>query len=894
MGNGIERLIALSKEEKVHVFRNRKIKKSLSELYGGMGIQIRIRADVQCKIYFGNGIDVEMIKKLFEILPDIENLARLELINIPYIPTQIGKLLNLKNLIIQSSYLTELPLDFRYLKNLTELSLRLDNLINLPDWLFTLSNLAELDLFGAGIQEIPKGIEQLKELRVLDLCCTHLKRISPEILELNLPFKDFFNESGTDGIYFCDATCQSPPENILLGGNNRLKIYYNKHEMVEQNEVRVILLGLKGSGKTSLVQRLMEIEEGKHYYNSHKGWTEGISIKNVNSKSGGILHFWDFGGQEIMLSTHTLFLRDHCIYVIVLNARQGDEAERWLDYVSQYGRNSTVFIVNNHMDEADSSLPDINRLRRLYPELVKEESQIWELSCEKPDEYPLNQFYFKLTEEANRFFGKKIPLSWRNLNVMLSDMKKSGRKVNYITHKDYLKKCTDCGIELLEEKIEALNWLNEIGVVFTYGDPQAITSINALKILRPAWVTDAIYKIINYVPFGRENCLISHNNIRQALHEGKSENDTGNYYRDQEILFILDVMRQFGLSFCFNESLEFIPAVAKNEELREVREWEASRDKNTLDAIYQLSQMNCFQFQESNISLTQFYQIIINIVADYHVYPQMWRSGALFTDIHSLKILMFLQDRGKWGNELRLIVRGEREEKRHAAEFYQHILMYLKKYATNCRIDELVLLESGLKAHYFSVTTAKKTLLNEKGNMVYDSELDATINLFEDVIKKVVSNADIKVWQAVERLRSEVMAGNQRTDDALVCLNHLLKGMTLLQEKADLYLLQLQKMSENSETWMKQYSNALYHSEELFSKLQEIAENCNLQETEVSAIKDLLESRSEDNIEQETFGDKVKNALNMLATVVTITTADYSKIIGVFDCIYRIMESINK
>lgn len=152
-------------------------------------------------------------------------------------------------------------------------------------------------------------------------------------------------------------------------------MYYGNHALVPQSEVRVILLGIKGSGKTSIVQRFRELEDGQKHYKK-EGWTEGISINHIRCGEDGILHVWDFGGQEIMLSTHTLFLRDHCIYIIVLNARQGDEPERWLDYISQYGRNSTVFIVDNHMDEADNFRPDINKMRRMYPNLLDESSKI--------------------------------------------------------------------------------------------------------------------------------------------------------------------------------------------------------------------------------------------------------------------------------------------------------------------------------------------------------------------------------------------------------------------------------------------------------------------------------------------------------------------------------------
>ena len=66
------------------------------------------------------------------------------------------------------------------------------------------------------------------------------------------------------------------------------------------------------------------------------------------------LHVWDFGGQEIMHSTHQFFLTQRSLYLLVLNGRQGHEdadAEYWLNLIDSFGEDSPVIVVLNKIKE---------------------------------------------------------------------------------------------------------------------------------------------------------------------------------------------------------------------------------------------------------------------------------------------------------------------------------------------------------------------------------------------------------------------------------------------------------------------------------------------------------------------------------------------------------------
>lgn len=878
----------------IELRRNRRLNLPYEKLDYTAGVELKIKgAIIYCKIYFGRNVKPEIVTGLFDVLPNIGKLYSLELINIPLIPTKIKELHFLEILSIESKVLGFLPEEIKYLSQLTELSLRVEKLCALPKWVVSLKKLKILDLFGTQIKLIPENINELTNLEILDLCCTHIEKMPKSILDLNLTFKDHFNEEDAPGIYFCDSTCDDPSLDIIFGDRQRLKFYFDSCNVVYQNEVRVILLGKEGSGKTSLVQRMQELQYSKPFYKKNNSWTQGISIKDIHCENDGILHIWDFGGQEMMLSTHTLFLRDHCIYIIVLNARQGDEPDQWLDYINQYGKNSDVFIVNNHMDITDVSHIDVNRLRRVYSDIKINGNRIWTTSCKYPEKFLLKEFYEHLKIAAKKYFEQKIAFSWHSLNLKLGEMKKHGKPVNYLTHDDYLAICEKCSIVRPDEKNGALQWLNEIGTVFTYGDPLAIEKITEFKVLRPVWVTDAIYKVINNKDFQKDTCLITHEEIRKALLNGKSENKTESNYSNLEIGFILEIMRKFSLSFQCTKTCEFIPAMAKIEEFKEVADWVKNQDDTILDVVYNLSQKNRNRLQESSVNFTLFYQVIIKIVENYKEYPRMWRTGAIFKNIQGMEVLLFLQGKGKWDYEMRLIVRTQNTEKNRwiAASLHQSIFSFLGNFARNYKLDTKVLVRNNENNHYFSIERVSRILLNSNEFEQYDPELDQEINYCDDVLAKIAPYSITKLQSVVEQLRVEVKEGNKKTDTAVHILQSVLQNINLLQVKLMEYNDFVKEIKADSRRDINCLLEEIYNSSELKAKIQDILETCNLQEKEIAIIKDLNEELLE-CVNKGGILEKLKKGLTALSTGVTLATADYEKVMELFEIIKKLAENM--
>ena len=83
------------------------------------------------------------------------------------------------------------------------------------------------------------------------------------------------------------------------------------------------------------------------------------------------LNVWDFGGQEIMHATHQFFLTKRSLYLLVLDARQGEiegNIHYWLKIIQSYGADAPVLVVTNKSETHHLDLNEDATEARLCPE----------------------------------------------------------------------------------------------------------------------------------------------------------------------------------------------------------------------------------------------------------------------------------------------------------------------------------------------------------------------------------------------------------------------------------------------------------------------------------------------------------------------------------------------
>jgi len=456
--------------------------------------------------------------RLPESLDQMTELRKLDLDDnrLVRLPESLGRLPRLNSLDLFRNRLTALPESVGQLNELQHLDLAGNQLRDLPESFGKMTRLQELYLDGNQLSALP---ESLRELQALQALCLHGNEALGLPLELLGPSSDQIVSRG--------ATPVKPAEILdyyfrTRGGSRPL------------NEAKLILVGRGGVGKTCLVNRLVEDR-----FDRVEKKTEGIRVTqwnvNLNGEEAAQLRIWDFGGQEIMHSTHQFFLTQRSLYLLVLNGREGGEdadAEYWLQLIESFGGDSPVLVVLNKIKEHPF---DLNRraLQKKYPGI----RAFLQTDCE--DKTGLAELDSAIRSETGQLADLRaaFPASWFKVKDRLAGMKE-----NYLSFDRYREICRQLG-ELEPEAQERLaGYLHSLGIALNFKDDPRLRDTH---VLNPHWITNGIYKTLNSDRLAQQKGVLHLEDLAGIL-------DTKNYPRDKH-LFLLDLMKKFELCIEFPE-----------------------------------------------------------------------------------------------------------------------------------------------------------------------------------------------------------------------------------------------------------------------------------------------------------------------------------------------------
>ncbi len=327
----------------------------------------------------GNKAERNTIARLPDWLAELSGLQVLLLDN-----TLVDDFLPLSGLsVLQSLFFYNTPVaDLKPLAWLSELQklncskTPVDDLSPLAD----LSRLQTLHCSSTPVADL-SPLAGLTELRTLDCSNTRVTDLSPFWPKIQAGWPVRWTGHDLEfGIHVENCPLIIPPVEFAIEGPEAVVEYFEQlgDEGRPLNEVKVIFLGEGASGKTSLIKRLR-----KEKFDPKESQTHGIRIQKTPFDFGGetiTAHCWDFGGQEVNHATHQFFLSQRCVYVVVLNSRSDDKAEKWLKHASSFGGRSpvlVVLVVLNKIDENPSFEVGRKRLRKKYPNI----QDFFRLSC---------------------------------------------------------------------------------------------------------------------------------------------------------------------------------------------------------------------------------------------------------------------------------------------------------------------------------------------------------------------------------------------------------------------------------------------------------------------------------------------------------------------------------
>lgn len=439
------------------------------------------------------------------------------------------------------------------------------------------AGLCHLDLSGTTIRQIPESIRGLKQLKRLDLSRTKLAQLPVWLADLKLPVCTDVSDA-QEGI-FCRQTKVEGVDMFAIPKKlSWLKEWLEMQQPGTRkppNEIKVVFLGDGEAGKSLLVQRLLADGEKIEDYDGES--TPGIAIHNrtmqLEENRTVMVHYWDYGGQEILYTMHRVFMTARTLYVVVLNARndtQDHRARHWLQFINAVVKEPRVLLVLNKVDQNPRASLNETELRLKYPGLCG----VVKLSAREDDRETFNERLTDVIREQIRAFDSlqnPIPALWHRVKQELEGL---GDK--YIRGPDFDEICERLEISDEENKREdLLDLMCDMGVVFRCGKERARDYV----LLQPEWVTNAIYMILFNKHEDIRNGIISYKQIRDCL-QGKTakgekhwHTKAGITYNVDEVHYILDVMRSHDLSFALSDGREFIPMLCDRNASPLVREY---------------------------------------------------------------------------------------------------------------------------------------------------------------------------------------------------------------------------------------------------------------------------------------------------------------------------------
>ncbi len=420
--------------------------------------------------------------------------------------------------------------DISFLQNLSNLhTLGLsDNQIQDISFLQPLSQLKSLDLGENRIQDISLDfLNHFPQLNELELYANPIQNIPPEIFDKFL-------------------------KNVLQAVRDYLQDL--EKGRVKNREVKVILIGNGGVGKTQIAKRLAEPDT--FIFNTEHASTHAIA-RLRRDLADFQLTFWDFAGQDLYHATHRLFMQTRALFLLVwdfasetqpFHTWQGKNYENeklryWLEYTRCFAPESPILVLQNKMDAFPQDL------YFEYKEGLKEEYPVLDflaLSAKTGKGFRVLEKVLKKTLQNNPAFqSPDLPADWVQVREAIRDLQE--KDVKTLRLAEFKDICVANEVEKSAATI--LNYLHDTGVLYYrrgYFQNQII--------LNQDWAIQAIYKILDRESEYFEELQYEKGNLDYDLLTEIWEDNT-----DYERELFVDFMLSAELAFESTESKKLYP-----------------------------------------------------------------------------------------------------------------------------------------------------------------------------------------------------------------------------------------------------------------------------------------------------------------------------------------------
>jgi len=378
------------------------------------------------------------------------------------------------------------------------------------------------------------------------------------------------------------------------------------------HEARIIILGEKGAGKTSIARKLRNINANMPNDNES---TEGVETHfwkipaNGRAKSVNA-YIWDFAGHSITHAAHRCFMAARCLYIYVYNGRiERDNAPAyWLEQIRIHGGDSPILFLINEKDDHRADI-EKKTLKNNYPSIIG----YYNVDIGSDNKTDLQKFRHIVMDTV-----RNNP-SW-NSQIVSKEAYKIKNKLREYFNKEKSSPCItrdkfdsiarNCGLLNKQSVENVLADLHTLGICFWYNTPE-MDDFNTL-VLNPDWITTGIYKIINK-SFKECKHILSVAKGTEIL----KQDQRYKYPRDK-VAYLFRLMKLYELAFFKDTDNIFIPGILPLEWVDELPTFDNANDRLTMD------------FNVKNVLPPN---IVARIMVQRHkeIYNEnlLWRKGAV-------------------------------------------------------------------------------------------------------------------------------------------------------------------------------------------------------------------------------------------------------------------------
>ncbi len=305
-------------------------------------------------------------------------------------------------------------------------------------------------------------------------------------------------------------TLRSIPRNVVESGDEGVLDYLRDMGSGTKDvwkSFKIMVLGKEGVGKT----HIFHLASRSAY--PRDASTDGIDIHTFELGKAQVPVTWfDFGGQEVFLPTHELFLTGQCVYLLAFKMTETEYAKRimyWLKVVTSFSMDrAKVVIVGTHRDKLPRGDADVEAINKKVCQLTADSTTVVDkiyISCIDDPEQTGNLISEALLTAAKHanLTGKEVPHIYSVIKEWIADQKAREKLRPYFAWDAFVESFPGYDSFVLERACE---FLHDMGVLFlakrSIGNKQAnlvcidiqwlAKAFSAVITFRHSWVRNGV------------------------------------------------------------------------------------------------------------------------------------------------------------------------------------------------------------------------------------------------------------------------------------------------------------------------------------------------------------------------------------------------------------------